>query len=229
MSTMPQTPLDLSFGHTAHSFQEHLEKHLGRPVSLALTENTTSMLSARVRAGVLLVRLHRMFLHADSRVLEEIVLYLKKRKGAMPGFRVFVRENRETLIAKPRKKARIKTLGACHDLRELYQEINEEYFEGMINAQVTWGTGGQRAVVRKRTLGSYGERSNLIRISPVLDKRTVPRYFVAFVVYHEMLHAAMGIAMDGKRRSIHSREFRRREKLYKDYERAHAWERGDRG
>ena len=220
------TQLDLFSGHSIHSLKQYLEEHLGRTVSLVLTENSTSMLSARVRGGVLLVRLHRMFLHAGSRVLEEIAVYLKKRKGAMPGFRVFVRENREKLTAKPRKKVRIKTLGACHDLRELYQEVNEEYFEGMVNAQVTWGTGGQRSVVRKRTLGSYGERSNLIRISPVLDKRTVPRYFIAFVVYHEMLHAAMGIAMDGKRRSIHSREFRRREKLYKDYERAHAWERG---
>ena len=40
-----------------------------------------------------------------------------------------------------------------------------------------------------------------------------------------MLHAAMGISKNGERRSMHSREFRRREKLFNDYEKAIAWER----
>jgi len=39
-----------------------------------------------------------------------------------------------------------------------------------------------------------------------------------------MLHADMGIAMRGKRRSVHPREFRRREKLFQEYEKAMAWE-----
>ena len=80
-------------------------------------------------------------------------------------------------------------------------------------------------MVRKRTLGSYSERSHTIRINPVLDKRTVPCYVVAYVVYHEMLHAAMGISRHGGRRIVHSREFRRKEKLFKEYEKAMAWER----
>ncbi len=95
----------------------------------------------------------------------------------------------------------------------------------MINAAITWGAKSPRWAVRKRTLGSYSERSNTIRINPVLDRKTVPRYYVAFVVYHEMLHAAIGLLLQGKRRSVHSREFRKRERLFKDYERAVAWER----
>jgi len=53
----------------------------------------------------------------------------------------------------------------------------------------------------------------------------VPRYFIEFVVYHEMLHADMGTEEHEGRRSIHSREFRKRERLFEDYERAMAWER----
>ena len=66
----------------------------------------------------------------------------------------------------------------------------------------------------------------MIRINPVLDRKTVPRYFVAFIVYHEMLHASLGALLKGTRRNVHSREFRKREKLFKDYENAMAWERG---
>ena len=190
-----------------------------------LTENSTSLLSARTRNGVLRVRLHRMFTNADSRVLDEIVSFLKTKRGPMPFFRSFVRDRRESLGSRPPNKVPVKTRGASHDLRVLFDEVNETYFNGMISAVITWGLSSPRCSVRKRTLGSYSARSHTIRINPVLDKRTVPRYFIAFVVYHEMLHAAIGITRKGGRRSIHSREFRERERLFQDYEKAAAWER----
>jgi len=206
--------------------KKYLEECLDRPVSLVLTKNSTSMLSARMHDGVLRIRLHRMFLNAGSRVMNEIASYLKNRRGAMPHFRSFIRANREQLSLKPPKKVLVRTAGKVHDLCGLYDEINKEYFGGMINAVITWGTRSPRYAVRKRTVGSYSERSNTIRINPVLDKKTVPRYYVALIIYHEMLHAAMGTPLRGKRRSVHSGEFRTREKLFKDYEKAMAWEGG---
>ena len=206
--------------------KQYLEECLDRPVALVLTENSTSMLSARLHDGVLRVRLHRMFLGADNRVMSEIASYLKNRTGAMPHFRSFIRDNREQLSLKSPKKVLVRTAGKFHDLCGLYDEINKEYFGGMVNAVITWGTRSPRYAVRKRTVGSYSERSNTIRINQVLDKKTVPRYYVALIVYHEMLHAAMGTPLRGKRRSVHSGEFRTREKLFKDYEKAMAWEGG---
>lgn len=218
--------LALPFTLSETSFQQHLEERLNRPVAVVFTENSTSMLSARIRDGVLRVRLHRMFLNAGSRVMSEIVSYLKNRRGAMPHFRSFIRDNREQLDRKPPKKVPVRTAGRFHDLCGLFSQINDEYFGGAINAVITWGSKSPRWAVRKRTVGSYSERSNTIRINPVLDRKTVPRYYVAFIVYHEMLHAALGAALRGKRRSVHSREFRKREKLFKDYEKATAWEHG---
>ncbi len=76
----------------------------------------------------------------------------------------------------------------------------------------------------KRTLGSYCLRTNTIRINPVLDRKTVPDYFIGFIVYHEMLHADMGVCRINGRRSVHSSEFRKRERMFKEYEKALAWE-----
>jgi len=218
--------LALAFHHSEISFRQYLEECLNKPVTVVLTVNSTSMLSARIYDGALRVRLHRMFLHADSRVMNEIVSYLKNKKGPMPHCRSFVGENREQLSIKPPKRVPVRTAGRFHDLCGYYDEINKEYFGGMVNAVITWGSRSPRCAVRKRTLGSYSERSNTIRINPVLDKKTVPRNYVAFIVYHEMLHAALGISIQGKRRSVHSREFRKREKLFKDCEKAMAWESG---
>ena len=182
------------------------------------------MLSCRISDGVLLVRLHRMFLSADSQVIGEIVSYLHKRKGAMPHFRSFLRANREDLRGKRVKKVNLRTGGRHHDLAELYDEINRAYFGNKVTAAITWGSRSPRSAVRKRTVGSYSERSNTIRINPVLDRKDVPACYVAFIVYHEMLHADMGMTMRGKRRSVHPREFRRREKLFQEYEKAMSWE-----
>jgi hypothetical protein len=218
--------LTLPFHHSEISFRQYLEESLNKPVSVVLTGNSTSMLSARIYDGVLRVRLHRMLLNADNRVMNEIISYLKNNRGVMPHFRSFVRDNREQLRVKPLKRVPVRTAGKFHDLCGLYDEINKEYFGGMVNAVITWGSRSLRYAVRKWTLGSYSERSHTIRINPVLDKKTVPRYYVAFVVYHEMLHAALGISIQGNRRSVHSREFRKREKLFKDCEKAMAWESG---
>ena len=215
--------LDLFFSHTEHSLRCSLEETLNTPVSLVLTGNSTRMLSARMSDGILCVRMHRMFLNADSRVISEIVSFLQNKRSAMPLFRQFISGNREQCASKAPKRVTIRTAGACHDLGDLYWEINEKYFAHAINAAITWGTHRPCPAVRKRTLGSYSERSNLIRINPVLDRKAIPRYFVAYIVYHEMLHAAMGTPLRGKRRSIHSREFRKREKAFTEYELAAAW------
>ena len=222
----PDAQLNLLFGHTEDALGRLLEERLGRPLSLVLTDNSTSMLSARVQNGVLCVRLHRIFLYSDGGVLEEIAAFLKNRKRKMTLFRGFIRDHRDELGSRPPNRISKKTSGKFFDLSELYREINREYFNGLVSAAITWGAKSPRYAVRKRTLGSFSERSNTIRINPVLDRKTVPRCYIAFVVYHEMLHAAMGILLRGKRRSVHSREFRSKERLFRDYERATAWECG---
>jgi predicted metal-dependent hydrolase len=227
---MPDTTpgqLDLFSSHTEAMLKEHLEHCLGRRLDLVLTENSTAMLSARMRNGLFHVRLHRMFLASPEPVMREIVIFLKQRKGPMPRFRQFVRDQGAHMSKRPPNKVRVRTRGKVHDLAELFQEINKEYFDGAVCAPITWGAGSSRYAVRRRTLGSFSARSNAIRINPLLDKKSVPRYFIAFIVYHEMLHAALGTPLKGKRRSIHSREFRQRERLFRDFERAMAWERGE--
>src|SRR5512140_3531422 len=101
--------LDLLFSHNDKTLKQYFEERLTKPISLLLTENSTTVLSARVKGGVLHVRLHRMFLQADDRVLSEIASYLKGKRGAMPCFRSFVRDHSEQLNRKPPKKILLRT------------------------------------------------------------------------------------------------------------------------
>ena len=72
--------------------------------------------------------------------------------------------------------------------------------------------------------GVYVQDARIIRIHPTLDRPEVPDFYVATVVFHEMLHQAIPAREQNGRRVVHGQDFRRRERAYPDYLRAKAWE-----
>jgi hypothetical protein len=64
----------------------------------------------------------------------------------------------------------------------------------------------------------------LIRVHPILDRPWVPRYFVSYIVYHEMLHHVIPQSQGSGRRMLHPPIFQARERLFRDFDRALAWE-----
>ncbi len=220
-----QTQLSFSFEHDPGFLVRTFEEASGRSVTLVLTDNSTSMLSIRKKGTVSFVRLHRMFLFADEGTLKEIALFIKHGSGSMTRFRSFLNKMSGVVRRKPPRYFSVRAQGKCYDLQAIFERLNMEYFDSRLTSVISWGTGTSRKAVRKRTLGSYCNHTNIIRINPVLDKKTVPVYYIEFVVYHEMLHAAIGIREKDGRRSVHSRAFRERERLFKDYDKAVRWER----
>ncbi len=220
--------LTLNFRHDEDYLKALFERSTGQPISLTITDNSTSLLSVKTKGETVFVRLHRIFLDAGANVVDEIAEFIKKKRGKTPHIRDFIRGKRDILKKKVPRRLNAKTLGRHYDIHNLYESINKEYFEGTVSALTTWGTKSPRRAVRRRTLGSYSSHTNMIRINPVLDNERVPLYFIEFIVYHEMLHASMGVGMKNGRRSVHSKEFREREKMFRDYEKAMAWEKKNR-
>jgi len=211
--------------HNERTLRDYLQQTVSKPVLLTITNNTVSMLSVRERQSGIFVRLHRMFLSAGSDVLDEIRAFIKSRKKPILKVREFILRNQSHLDARTPRAVSIKTRGRHCDLLEAFDALNRKYFSGAVTAAITWGKRSPCRAVRKRRLGSYQRDRNIIRINPVLDSRSVPRYFIEYVVYHEMLHAAERTECIAGRQRVHSREFKRREKLFAFYEQALAWER----
>ncbi len=227
MSFFPETDgvqQELPFHCDEDSFRRKLQKALGKPVPLIFTNNATSMISVKTKGSGPEVRMHRIFLGAGAPVIEEIASFIRKRRGRTPLVREFIRENRGLLNGPSARKRNLRAVGRFHDLKEIARKINGEYFGSRLVAEITWGVRNTRRAVRRRTLGSYNGDSGIITINPVLDRGSVPRFFVEFIVYHEMLHADMGVETKNGRRLVHTREFRRREKLFREYVRAISWE-----
>lgn len=219
-----EAQLPLPFGLSEETLRAHLQSATRKKISLTLTDNSTSMISVRVKDDILQVRLHRMFLKAGDALITEIASFIGRRRGKTPLIREFIRRQSSLLRRATPRLCRINAIGKHHNLCEAARSVNNEYFGGRITAPVTWGTRRRGRAVRRRTLGSYSSHTNTIRINPVLDKKGVPSFFIEFIIYHEMLHSDMGVGQVNGRRAVHCREFRRREKIFKKYAEAIAWE-----
>ena len=113
----------------------------------------------------------------------------------------------------------------------MFDTLNEQEFDGKVKARITWGRMPSRKSRRMRRsirFGSYMRSQDIIRIHPLLDQQFVPDYFVRYIVFHEMLHAALDEEKtESGRRRVHSKTFNDREQQYTDFERAEAWQNND--
>ena len=133
----------------------------------------------------------------------------------------------EVAAGRRRRRGRWWSEGHVHDLEAIRDEVNMRYFGGRHWVVIGWSRVGKaRKRSRRRTikLGSWSADERTVRIHPALDHASVPRFVVASVVHHELLHAEMDpeVTCTGRRR-LHTPEFRRREREFAEHERARKW------
>jgi hypothetical protein len=202
----------------------------GGTVQLAVTDNRRRMVTHTKARGTLRVRVHMMFLGAPDRVLEALVAYVvNANRQASQTVGDYIDQNLHRIRASRVVPGPLRTRGEVHDLLEILGELNNEYFSGVLaNVLITWGkqTRPVRSTRARRSikLGSYSAIERLIRVHPVLDRSWVPRYFVKYIVFHELLHHVLPEVRVGSRTLLHPAEFMRREREFRQYERAVAWE-----
>ncbi|EYF00973.1 hypothetical protein [Chondromyces apiculatus] len=196
------------------------------PVLLSVTDNFREMLSSSRDGGVLRARVHHMFLDAPASVQEALVRYLvdqDREASLLVG--QYIDQNGYRIRASRKVSTPLRTQGQTHDLLALYRKVNHTYFGGAMDALITWGRRG-KAKQKRRTikLGSYSAVERLIRIHPALDRPWVPRYFLSYIIYHEMLHHVIPSGEEQGRRLIHPPEFLARERMFRHFDRAITWE-----
>jgi hypothetical protein len=208
---------------TPESVARTLSRYTGRSVRCTFTHNRSTMISYRERpGGALVVRLHHMFLDAPDPVHAALAVFLtggdKRAAAVIDGF------IRARQVEAPPREVRCVPQGRFHDLRALFDRLNAAYFHGACVARITWGSAGSRRYRRSIQLGCYVRSESLIRLHPCLDQAFVPEFYVAWIVFHEMLHEVFGVERHGSRHSVHPPEFVAIEQTYPDYARCKAWE-----
>ncbi len=210
--------------------EAELRTRSGRQVVITVTDNKTRMVSVKhyPRQNAIRLRIHRMFLSAPREVVDALGAWVQHphSNGSHAGAVIdaFIKANRHCIRRRNRRPFQAVGRGECYDLHTLFDEVNAAEFGGAVDATIGWGRMAPNRRRRSIRFGSYFPEEHHIRIHPLLDQPRVPRFFVRYIVFHEMLHAYLGIeeSKTGRRR-IHSLAFRQREQQYPDYERAEAW------
>jgi hypothetical protein len=210
------------------ALERRLELAVAGPVKLAVTDNLRRMVSQSRTRGSLRVRVHMMFLGAPERVRQALVDFVARgdeRASGVVG--EYIEANLYRIRASRPVTQPLRTRGRFHDLAAVLSSVNAEYFAGAHGeVLVTWARrtrplGAKRDTIK---LGSYSAEERLIRVHPVLDRKWVPRYFLSYIVYHELLHHIIPAGTSGKRDTVHPPELLRKEREFRHYERALAWE-----
>lgn len=175
------------------------------------------------------VRLHHMFADADPVIMRALAHYIADNDAnASRILGDFIDANAGHVRGWARRipTQLIFTAGEHHDLRAIFDELNARYFDNRIDAAITWGARSGRPRRRNSIkMGSYSVEDRLIRIHRSLDRELVPGFFVAWIVFHEMLHQVHDIRVKNGRREFHSKEFLADEASFELYQEAKLWER----
>jgi hypothetical protein len=113
--------------------------------------------------------------------------------------------------------------GRYHDLDAILDDLRARFFPDCPAVRICWGRWSGRARPRSIRFGAYLPGARLIRIHPALDQAFVPRYFVEFIVYHELLHHVLPPVRINGRDRVHSPKFRQRERDFPAFAEAMAW------
>lgn len=213
---------------------QKLQMHLDCDLELVINENKSTMLSVlgkdRKRTRV---SLHRMFLDAPEEVISAVAHYVRGTRRERHTKDLLIRGYIQTNLSRFNysplvDKEKLESVGRHYDLTKMYEYLNERYFNNRLQLNICW-FGTKRRRRSRMVFGQYFEHLKLIKIHRLLDDPFYPPYFVEFVVYHEMLHDVVPGYIDEKGLfRTHGAEFKAREREFKEYHRATAWEKAHR-
>lgn len=229
----PGRRLRVAQGKPRSADEHHIEQALlayippGKALSVTLTDNRYSMVAVRRAPAGYTVRIHRMFARVEPRLVRALARYVvhnDRRASVLLG--EHIEKNKHIIKQQPRRPRRltVRTQGRHHDLQVIFDRLNQQYFAGAMQARITWGPAIRRRRRRSIKMGSFSVEDRIIRIHPLLDQASVPEYFVAWIVFHEMLHGKHEVVRVGGRRCFHPKEFLAEERSFEHYAVACAWE-----
>lgn len=161
------------------SFEQRLHRYLPFKMQLIINQNRSTLLSVKGRR----FSIHELFLQAPEEVIKELARYAMGKKPK-PLLRHFI----QTSSVESSRPLKLNPYGEIYDLKKMMDELNSAYFEDSLDLTIGW-FGREFKKRRHITFGQYLDDYKAIKIHKMLDDPFYPRFFVAFVVYHEMVHA----------------------------------------
>jgi len=207
-------------------------------LDILLTRNSSTLISLSRRGATSTLRVHRLFADAPDAVHEAIVqnFFCRQSRSAARELRArimdFVDENRQLTLATTALPKVRPAQGKVYDLDKVYTDVVRKHVPERRRKrrplQVGWSRRATPSLMGK-WIETPANSPNVILINSLLDDRRVPRFYLEFIVFHEILHDLFPIRRRRGRWEQHPVEFRQREKAFPQYEEARRWEKEELG
>lgn len=175
------------------------------------------------------LKVHKNLLLAPFWIVKAIASFVHKNKLSSDA-RIAMEQLLDTKEVR-RKNIRVTSgVGEVYNLREIFEDLNHMFFDNTIDSNICWfGRERRKRNVSRVVLGSFHKHDNLIRIHKSLDRVEVPKFYIEYVVYHEMLHSVVhpGVSRTG-RNIYHGTDFKNKERAFPYYQKAMDWEKQNR-
>jgi|GEM_PF-1984806 len=198
------------------------------PFTITWTNNIRTFMTCEVQKdGSFQYRMNQAFLFAPRKVIEAAAGYPMRRTKQRQEIlhRFMETKNYDYATRRSSRNVQLQPRGDIYDLQLIFEAVNESYFEGQVEAKITWGNRRSTRGKNRISLGSCSLNTGIIRINPVLDSPEVPFYFVEYIVYHEMVHALLQATEENGRQMYHGTAFNQHMDNFAHLRRAEAWER----
>jgi hypothetical protein len=208
------------------SFQKEVENISGRKMKLKINDNRSTMLSVKWDACTK-VSMHRIFLDAPKNVMTDLACYISQEHECMaPSVKAFIENGLRKLdYSHLLNPAKLHVQGNVYNLREIFNNLNQEYFGGRLKLNITWFGKPNQRYRNRVTFGLYHDQLKLIKINRILDSPIYPGYLVEFIVYHEIVHHVCPTYFEkgSNRNRIHTEEFKDKESEFRYFDLAQKW------
>lgn len=208
------------------TFQKQLEDSSGLKLKLKINDNRSTMLSVKWEPDYTKVSLHRIFLDAPRNVMDALACYLKREDRIIaPTVKAFIEDRLKKIdYSHLVDKSKLYSQGNVYNLQQIYDALNEEYFDNALDLQVTWFGRYNKRCRSRVTFGLYHDPLRLIKINRMLDSPVFPDFLVAYVVYHEMVHHVCPSYVDENGyHHVHTKEFKEKEAKFRYFDLAIEW------
>jgi hypothetical protein len=178
--------------------------------------------SVRLAGGQMTVRIADVLEGAPAPIVEALAYILLGKLYRRPVPRIYEHRyrlylNRREIRQKVQLMRQIRGRkfvsgpeGASHNLDELFERLNRQYFDGLLGRPLL----GWSRQLSSSLLGHFDPSHNAIIISRIFDCPSAPPLALEYVMFHEMLHLRYPVDHNGVRRRVHTREFRQAERAF---------------
>ena len=110
--------------------QDFFESATGTPLTLTITDNSSTMISFKKKGKTVSLRLHRIFHYAEPEVLYEVAQFIADKEKKTPLINRFIRENKDKIRKPSVKETTVLSQGRYYNLQKIFDYLNRQIFFG---------------------------------------------------------------------------------------------------